>query len=141
MIPGTKVKPRSRQYGLSPEATYIIDRVDILGNVFLPGEIRPYPKDHFVTEKTTLCAPSSAEVDAVLEKIKDWDTVENPSHYEEGRKYSPLEVVLDWGLGFCLGNVVKYISRSGRKTNELEDLKKARFYLEKKIEKLEQKND
>lgn len=44
-----------------------------------------------------------------------------------------------WLLGFCLGNAVKYICRAGRKSGELglEDLKKARWYLDHQIQRLE----
>ena len=62
-----------------------------------------------------------------------------PSHYCEGRKYEPIKVIDDWGLDFYLGNALKYISRAGRKNDELEDLKKARFYLDYKIKCLEAK--
>jgi hypothetical protein len=41
--------------------------------------------------------------------------VNHPSHYAEGRKYEPIDVIEDWELGFNLGNTVKYISRAGRK--------------------------
>lgn len=54
-----------------------------------------------------------------------------------------LDVIKAWGLNFNLGNVIKYILRSGKKgTTEkyLEDLKKARFYLTEEIEALEEKN-
>ena len=61
------------------------------------------------------------------------DPVNRPSHYTEGRKFETIEVIEDWGLGFCLGNTVKYISRAGRKVNHIEDLKKARWYLDREI--------
>ena len=52
-----------------------------------------------------------------------------------------LDVIKAWDLGFNLGNTVKYILRSGRKgeipEKYIEDLKKARFYLNDEIEKLE----
>lgn len=41
-----------------------------------------------------------------------------------------------WDLGFHLGNVVKYLARAGKKGPYLEDLRKARFYLDRKIELL-----
>lgn len=40
-------------------------------------------------------------------------------------------------LSFCLGNVVKYIARAGKKNERIEDLKKARWYLDHEIEMLE----
>lgn len=71
--------------------------------------------------------------------MKCEDNVNHPSHYAEGRKYEPIDVIEDWELDFCLGNAVKYISRAGRKSDELEDLKKARWYLDRKISNLEGK--
>jgi len=67
----------------------------------------------------------------------DYNTVTRPSHYCEGRSYEPIDVINDWDLNFNLGNVVKYISRAGRKNDMLEDLKKASFYLNYEINKLE----
>ena len=66
------------------------------------------------------------------------EKVNNPIHYHPGT-YEAIKVIEAWGLGFCLGNVVKYISRAGRKTgsDELEDLKKAAWYLNREIEKRE----
>lgn len=69
--------------------------------------------------------------------MKNYDIVNNPSHYCEGRKYEPINVIKDWGLNFNLGNTVKYISRAGRKADMLEDLKKAKFYLDWEINYLE----
>lgn len=64
----------------------------------------------------------------------DYDPVTNPSHYCEGRTYEPRKVIQDWGLNFCLGNAIKYIARSGRKNDTIEDLKKAIQYIEFEIE-------
>ena len=62
------------------------------------------------------------------------ENVINPKHYAEGRKYEPWDVIHDWNLDFDLGNVVKYISRAGRKDSEIEDLEKARAYLNHAID-------
>lgn len=64
--------------------------------------------------------------------------IEHPSHYAEGRKYEPIDVINDWKLNFNLGNTIKYISRAGRKDNAVEDLKKAKYYLDYEIEKWEE---
>jgi hypothetical protein len=64
------------------------------------------------------------------------DNIDHPSHYNAG-KYEVIEVVEDWKLDFHLGNVVKYIARAPHKASELEDLKKARWYLNRKITLLE----
>ena len=67
------------------------------------------------------------------------DIIEHPAHYCEGRKYEPKDVIRDWDLNFNLGNAVKYVSRAGRKENNslLQDLKKARQYLDFEINFLE----
>lgn len=66
------------------------------------------------------------------------DIINNPPHYCFG-KYEPVKVIQDWDLGFCLGNVIKYIARAGKKdgNSTLQDLKKAKKYLEFEIERLE----
>ncbi len=65
------------------------------------------------------------------------DSIHRPAHYAEGRIYEPIAVIEDWDLNYRLGNTVKYISRAGRKQNALEDLKKARWYLDREIDQLE----
>lgn len=65
------------------------------------------------------------------------DAVNSPSHYAEGREFETIDVIEDWGLGYHLGNAVKYISRAGRKDDILQDLKKAQWYLNREIENLE----
>lgn len=58
----------------------------------------------------------------------------NPAHYQRGT-IEPWDFVAAQGLDFFLGNVVKYITRAGHKKyeDELDDLLKAKVYLEKKI--------
>ena len=67
------------------------------------------------------------------------EMVNNPEHYGGGSNpYEAIKVIDAWDLGFCLGNTVKYISRAGKKhkDKELEDLKKALWYLQHQIETL-----
>lgn len=66
------------------------------------------------------------------------ERVNHPQHYGGDTTYEAIKVIENWGLGFCLGNVLKYISRAGhkQKTSEIEDLKKARWYLDRRIEQL-----
>ncbi len=70
-----------------------------------------------------------------------YDDVSSPEHYVAGRIYEPRKVIEDWGLNFNLGNVVKYVSRAGRKKDILEDLKKARQYLDFEIERVSNNDD
>ncbi len=68
--------------------------------------------------------------------------VNHPQHYGgKDNQYEAIKVIDTWGLGFSLGNTVKYISRAGKKNpeKELEDLKKALWYLNHHIEQLENK--
>lgn len=64
------------------------------------------------------------------------DNIKHPAHYAYS-KYEPVKVIRSWELNFNLGNVVKYVARAGRKGDKLEDLKKARQYLDFEIEELE----
>jgi len=65
-------------------------------------------------------------------------SIDHPPHYGGGdNPYEAIKVVEAWGLDFHLGNVVKYISRAGKKGEILEDLKKARWYLDRAITNLE----
>lgn len=63
--------------------------------------------------------------------------IERPAHYVEGRKYEPKDVIRDWKLNFNLGNVIKYVSRAGRKDSKIVDLEKAKQYLQFEIDYLQ----
>lgn len=65
------------------------------------------------------------------------DPVNSPAHYNDG-KIEVIEYIEDKKLGFCLGNAIKYISRAGKKdpTKEVEDLKKAIWYVERRIKEI-----
>lgn len=70
------------------------------------------------------------------------EAVNHPPHYGGGdNPYEAIKVIEAWGLDFCLGNTAKYISRAGKKStdSELQDLKKARWYLDRRIQQLEAK--
>lgn len=69
---------------------------------------------------------------------KPADAVNNPAHYTDGG-IETIDYIEAKGLGYHLGNAVKYISRAGKKgTNQgLEDLRKAQWYLARAIEKNE----
>lgn len=65
------------------------------------------------------------------------DAVNHPSHYQG--KIEVIDFIEDKHLGFNLGNCIKYIARAGKKNPEklLEDLKKARWYLDREIANME----
>ena len=62
--------------------------------------------------------------------------VDRPPHYTFG-SIEVIEAIEAWELGFHLGNVVKYVDRAAHKGNQLVDLKKARWYLDRAIRRLE----
>ncbi len=65
-------------------------------------------------------------------------SVDHPAHYGGAdNPYEAIKVIEAWGLGFCLGNTVKYIARAGKKGYLVEDLKKASWYLDREISTLE----
>ena len=83
-----------------------------------------------------------------LAEINDWtfsddmlmltmqkETVNHPSHYNQG--IEAIDVIESWGLNFSLGNAIKYILRAPHKGKELEDLNKAKWYIEREIKRLE----
>lgn len=74
----------------------------------------------------------------IMEYIPPADPVNHPEHYKAGG-IETIDFIEAKGLGYHLGNVVKYISRAGKKgTNQgLEDLRKAQWYLARAIEKNE----
>jgi len=57
-----------------------------------------------------------------------------PEHYQNGKEYDIIDVCNDYSLSFNRGNIVKYITRAGRKDDELKDLYKALDYLQREIE-------
>lgn len=66
------------------------------------------------------------------------EAVNHPEHYGGANNpYEAIKVIEAWQLNFCLGNTVKYISRAGKKDEVIQDLKKASWYLNREINKLE----
>ena len=70
------------------------------------------------------------------------DVVNHPSHYTDG-KIEVIDFIEDKGLNFHRGNAVKYIARAGKKNpaKEVADLKKAVWYLNREIQRMECDND
>jgi hypothetical protein len=59
----------------------------------------------------------------------------NPSHYQDHP--SGIQCIqITEHMNFCLGNAIKYIWRAGLKNNAIEDLEKARWYLDREIERM-----
>lgn len=62
------------------------------------------------------------------------DMINHPQHYS-AHGIEPIDYIESHNLNFNLGNVIKYVSRAPYKEVELEDLQKAKWYLEREINK------
>lgn len=78
-----------------------------------------------------------------MQNSKTTDHINHPSHYGGDSTYEAVNVIEAWGLGWHLGDAVAYIARAGKKPNnpELQDLKKARWYIDRRIAQLEKPNN
>lgn len=63
-----------------------------------------------------------------------------PNHYGgEENPFEPIKIIMHYGLGFNIGNVVKYVLRAGKKDDIVQELEKAKQYLEFEINHLKSK--
>jgi hypothetical protein len=65
------------------------------------------------------------------------EAVNHPPHYGGDTTYEAIKVIENWNLNFRLGNVLKYIRRAQYKHNLLQNLQKARWYLDREIAAVE----
>jgi hypothetical protein len=88
------------------------------------------------------------ERDKANQRIKEWqmsddnkpDLVNHPPHYTQHP--SGIECIqVTEHLNFCRGNAIKYIWRAGEKGSEIEDLKKAAWYINREIARLEKQQE
>lgn len=73
-----------------------------------------------------------------MNKTEIKDNVNRPSHYTDG-KIEVIDFIEDKKLNFHRGNAIKYIARAGKKhkNKEVEDLRKAIWYLEREIQRIQ----
>lgn len=86
------------------------------------------PKEH--SSNCTMSERKFKNKDYGFDEI---DMVNHPPHYQHG--IEPIEFIESHNLNFNLGSAVKYIARAPYKGNELEDLKKAKWFIEREIER------
>jgi hypothetical protein len=75
------------------------------------------------------------EVVSYTEKVKAKEKVNHPSHYNVG--IETIDYIESWSMNFNIGNVIKYTTRAGYKENKMEDLFKAKWYIEREIKRVE----
>lgn len=81
-------------------------------------------------------------IDAYKEHIKEDKPMRSSAiHYDNGKEYDVIDIIQDFDLGFNKGNVIKYLCRAGKKDDELQDLYKAKDYIEREIEFIRSKRN
>jgi len=108
-------------------------------NEDLVESYQTYTKEEKEDYKNRTINDVTEKFSKTFKKIIEKGNVDHPKHYGGDTTYEVIKVLEAWKLDFHLGNVVKYVARAGKKSKEteLEDLKKAAWYLNKKIELLE----
>jgi transcriptional regulator with XRE-family HTH domain len=133
MITGENIKRLRKKYNLTQtELANKIDRTLRTVQKYEAGEILP-PVDIIYKINDIFGGEFM-----IMFEIEEKEMVDHPSHYNMG-EYEAIDVIEDWNLNFNLGNAVKYISRAGHKDNIVQDLKKAMWYLDREIQRLENK--
>lgn len=89
----------------------------------------PYPETKTADPITHLLQEGSGEI-----LVPKDDPVNHPSHYTYS-SIEPIDVIEAWDLNFNLGNVIKYVARAPYKNSALQDLEKAKVYLEREIQR------
>lgn len=91
--------------------------------------------------KASLVAHNNAAIAEMAQAKSQPEAIEHPPHYGGDTIYEVVKVCEAWGLDkdAYLFNVIKYVGRNGKKDGEpsLKDLKKARWYLNRRIDQLE----
>jgi hypothetical protein len=77
-----------------------------------------------------------------IEDKNQKEMVHHPDHYDMADKtYEPYKVINAWGANFNIGNAIKYLARYKKKWNPIEDLEKAKQYIDFEIECLKTGSD
>lgn len=96
----------------------------------------PKKKKEVDVTLANMVANTLEEPEVKVVELKE-DVINHPSHYTRG-KIEIIDFIEDQQLPYHLGNVIKYIARAGYKGDKLEDLKKARWYLDRYINEVMQ---
>lgn len=76
-------------------------------------------------------------IKAEHQKSSQPDPINHPAHYGgQDNPYEAIKVIEAWNANFNIGNTLKYIARAGKKDNSIQDLQKAKWYLEREIQNL-----
>ena len=115
--PKKKVSTKDKQSEKVIESAPVISKMETTESYINSESVKDLYADVVTTDKKPDCISN---------------VIDHPSHYNRG-KIEVIDFIEDQGLSFHLGNVIKYIARAGSKGDKLEDLKKARWYLDRYI--------
>lgn len=115
--PKRNVSPKDKQSEKVIESAPVISKTETTESYIRIDAVKDLYADVVTTDKKPDCISNA---------------IDHPSHYNRG-KIEVIDFIEDQGLSFHLGNVIKYIARAGSKGDKLEDLKKARWYLDRYI--------
>lgn len=124
--PKNKVPPKDNQSKKVDEVPPVISKMET-SESYINSESA---KDLYVCASADDVKVSCVATDKKANPTSN--VINHPSHYNRG-KIEVIDFIEDQGLSFHLGNVIKYIARAGSKGDKLEDLKKARWYLDRYI--------
>ena len=94
--------------------------------------------------QSAACYTTSSSVAGERESADATDPVDHPTHYEGfpcpgcGRRVECIDVIEGLGLGYRLGNALKYLWRAGRKGSRVQDLRKAGWYIAREVKASEE---
>lgn len=142
MTKGNRVKVFATLNGIKAESKGVIDFDNENDTVIVTLDSG---KKIFAHKKQCRILKRKSELEKIgfpkinLDTAKNGHTaVSHPKHYNQG-KYEVISVIEDWKLNFHRGNAVKYLARAGHKDKkrEVEDLQKAKWYIEREIQRLD----
>jgi len=134
---GKAIEQIAKVVKVKPQYVYYIRWMNENGKTYsYPKKKKKYAKPRIVKKPskiTDAVNEMKATLDA-LDLIKDVDPVNHPPHYKTGG-IETIDFIEAKDLNYRLGNVVKYVSRAGRKDSDpVQDLEKAAWYLTREIE-------
>lgn len=121
----------AKKFGVTPQNVYYIRKKHITtAKAAAPKAAVAKPKSKKVTK------PKSKKVAKPVPKAEDQDMVNHPAHYTVGG-IETIDFIEAKQLGYHVGNAVKYLSRGAYKGRNVEDLKKAVWYILREIDRIE----
>jgi len=134
--PNIKIAEVARMYDVHYQTAYSVKKG--MEKAAEPlKKAKPWKLVHVSTSDNSIEAAMANELPITMEEPKS-DPVNHPAHYKVGG-IETIDFIEAKQLNYNLGNVVKYITRADHKGNRLEDLEKARWYLDREIGNLSEK--